>query len=306
MIDGLYQSVIVYYVPYLIFYTARPVTDSGLDVMDRMRFGVYVAHPAIFAINMYIMINTYQWDWILLLVVCISDLFIFVFTGIFTAIPGASGYLYGAAAEVYGEATFWANFFIVPIICLFPRFAIKSIQKVYFPYDVDIIREQERMGMFDYLKPNKDQKEPNDAKSAQSDSSEEAMRKVNHASYASIDEDQRPIYPPSTTTRYTSHTHQHSQNNSNSTNYSLPAGRMSLEVPDAHGRQPAAGRPSVDRARPSYDRIRASMDRVRPSYEASEDFTSAARLSRIESSQSAISRFKPRLRGLSLSKSANN
>jgi phospholipid-translocating ATPase len=299
MFDGLYQSVIVYFIPYLLFHAARPLTENGLDITDRMRFGAYVAHPAVFAINGYIMINTYQWDWILLLVVAISDLFIFIFTGIYTSIEGSSVFFFGAAAQVYGEATFWAVFFLVPVMCLFPRFAIKSLQKVYFPYDVDIIREQERLGMFDYLKSKPDSKEPSDSKSAESDSTQ-STRKPKHQAYGSVDEDLRPIYPPSTATR-TTHQH-HSQNGSDSTNRTF--NRMSLEVPPLPEGPP--GRPSVDRARPSYDRIRASMDRVRPSFEASNDFTSAARLSRIESSQSAVPRFKSRLRGLSLTKSANN
>ncbi|KAG9250097.1 uncharacterized protein F5Z01DRAFT_630354 [Emericellopsis atlantica] len=311
MSDGLYQSVICFFVPYLFFQAARPVTENGLDLADRMRLGAYVAHPAVFVINGYIMMNTYQWDWILLLVVFISDMFIFLFTGIYTSIESASGFYYRAAAEVYGELSFWAVFFLVPIMCLFPRFVVKSVQKVYFPYDVDIIREQERLGMFKHLSSTPLDKEVvGDNKTAGSgsstDSSNHNNKKPRHQAFGSVDEDLRPIYPPSTVTRTT--THQHSQNNSDSTGYTM--NRMSLEIPGQQDQQGQlghrAGWPSVDRARPSYDRIRASMDRVRPSFEASNDFTSAARLSRIESSHSAVGRFRPRLRGLSLTKSAHN
>lgn len=300
MLDGLYQSVIVFFIPYLLFRPAKAVTDSGLDISDRLRFGLYIAHPVIFAINGYILMNTYQWDWILLIVTAISNLFIFIYTGIYSLMD-SSGFLYGAANEVYGEATFWAVFFMSIIMCLFPRLSIKALQKVYFPYDVDLIREQEMMGMFDYLKDGNKDKEQTDSKSAESSSSDDT-RKPKHVAYGSVDEDLRPIYPPSTATRTTHQ--QHSQNGSDSTNFTV--NRMSMDVPQVPDVHPAAGRPSIDRARPSYDRIRASMDRVRPSFEASDDFTSAARLSRIESSHSAIGRFKPRFRGLSLSKSANN
>lgn len=301
MADGLYQSIIVFFIPYLLFQPARPLTENGLDIMDRMRFGAYVATPAVFAINGYIMINTYQWDWIFMLVICISDLFIFLWTGAYTSFT-SSMYFYQAAAQVYAEATFWAIFFLVPIMCLFPRFAIKSLQKVYWPYDVDIIREQERLGQFDHLKEGKETTtEVSDSKSAESESSE-GTRKVKHAAYGSVDEDLRPIYPPSTTTRADTF-HQRSQNGSDSTGYTVNSDAASHmpEMTHVHAR----GRPSVDRARPSYDRVRASMDRIRPSFEASNDFTSAARLSRIESSQSAVGRVRPRLRGLSLSKSAH-
>lgn len=298
MLDGIYQSVMVFFIPYLMISNGRPITLNGLDMMERFRLGAYIAHPAVLVINGYILMNTYRWDWIMLLVVAISDLFVFFWTGVYTSFSTA-GTFEGTAKEIYGEASFWACFFIVPVMCLFPRFVIKALQKVYFPYDIDIIREQELAGKFDHLKtPLLDQQVAgsNETKSSNSKSSDDT-RKNKHVAYGSVDEDLRPIYPPSTATRTTNY-NAHSQNGSDSTNYT--GHRMSLEVP-----MPA--RPSVDRARPSYDRIRASMDRMRPSFEASNDITSAARLSRIESSQSGhgpLGRFPRRLRGLSLTKSA--
>jgi phospholipid-translocating ATPase len=295
MLDGIYQSVMVFYIPYLLFMPARPITMNGLSIDDRYRLGAYIAHPAVLTINSYILMNTYRWDWLMLLIVFLSDIFIFFWTGIYTSFT-SSDQFYGAAKEVYGEATFWAVLVLVPVICLFPRFAIKSLQKVFFPYDVDIVREQERLGAFAHLKPEVTSVEAvSDEKSQKSKSSGSSRAK--HNQYASVDEDLRPIYPPSTVTRTTTQNH-HSQNGSDSTNYTN--NRYSLEVP------PTQTRPSMDRARPSYDRMRQSMDRTRYSYEASNDFTSAARLSRIESSRShAASGLTARLRGLSLTKSAN-
>lgn len=308
MVDGIYQSVMVFFIPYLLFMPGKFVTFSGLNVEDRLRFGAYVAHPAILTINGYILINTYRWDWLMLLIVAISDLFIFFWTGVYSSFT-SSGFLYHTAAQVYGEASFWACFFIVPVICLFPRFATKALQKVFWPYDVDIIREQARLGQFDHL-VNPSEMNNGDEKGASDKSGSSASsKKAKHVAYGSVDEDLRPIYPPSVATRTT--THNRTQNGSDSTNYTGP--RMSLEVP-------VNPRQSIERARPSYDRMRASMDRtresrVRQSFEASSDFTSAARLTHIESTHSANrqhvhqqpgARLKARLRGLSLSKSANN
>ena len=299
MADGIYQSVMVFFIPYLLFSPAKPITMTGLDVMDRLRFGAYIAHPAVVTINMYILINTYRWDWLMILIVVFSDVFVFVWNGIYSCFT-SSEFLYEAGNQIYREATFWAVFFLVPIVCLFPRFAIKSLQKVYWPYDVDIIREQERLGRFRYL----DGKDEGAAAPSAVDGKKPEM-KARHSAYGSVDEDLRPIYPPSTVTRRTTH-NQRSQNGSDSTNYT--ANRLSIEGP------PMQVRPSMDRARPSYDRVRASMDRIRSSYEASSDFTSAKRLSQIESSESngggggggaSGRRFVPRLRGLSLSRNAH-
>jgi phospholipid-translocating ATPase len=293
MIDGIYQSVMVFWIPYLLFNGSSFISVNGLNVEDRVRLGCYIAHPAVLTINLYILINTYRWDWIMLLVIALSDLFIFFWTGIYTTTTG-SGVFYKAAPQVYGEATFWAVFFLTPVICIFPRFAIKSIQKVYFPYDVDIIREQDRQGKFDRLtKADPEAAGAISTKGRTPSGSSETSRKGKHAISASVDDDRRPIYPPSLATNTTHNVR--SQNGSDGTNYT--GHRVSLEMPPPL-------RPSMDRSRPSFDRMRASMDRVRPSFEASHDFTSAARLARIESSQSTgHSRF-PRLRGLSLTKSS--
>ncbi|KAK5662899.1 hypothetical protein OQA88_6310 [Cercophora sp. LCS_1] len=291
MVDGVYQSIMSFFIPYVFVVLTASAAGDGLDVAERTRLGVYIAHPAVVTINMYILINTYRWDWLILLVVAISDLFVFFWTGIYTAFT-YSGAFYHAAPQVYKEYTFWMAFIVTPAICLLPRIVIKCIQKQRFPYDADIIREQVSLGEYKAL----GQDEPGTAapeglQGASSSSSETSAptRKAKHVQYASVDEDRRPIYPPSVATHNT-----RTQNGSDGTNYTMhDRDRMSMDMPrredeltQAATADSAPVRPSIDRARPSYDRIRMSMDRVRPSLEASNDFTSAARLSRIESSHS--------------------
>ena len=308
MIDGVYQSVMVFYIPYLAFQSTF-VSTNGLDVEDLLRLGAYIVHPAIITINLYILINTYRWDWIMMVIVAFSDLFVFFWTGVYTEFKSA-GMMYKAAGQIYQQPSFWVIFFIVPVICLFPRFAIKAIQKVYFPYDVDLIREQARLGLFDYLEPPKEKKSKKSKRARRgemtADGSKDDMMtpdsstsygKAKHVAYGSVDEEQRPIYPPSVATQTTVNRHMRSQTGSDSTNYTGRGSSMD-EMQIVHPKM------SMDRPRPSYDRIRASMDRVRPSFEASSDFTSAARLQQVESTHSG--RFKPRLRGLSLGKNARH
>jgi len=288
MVDGVYQSIMSFFIPYIFVILTTSAAGNGLDVAERTRLGAYIAHPAVVTINMYILINTYRWDWLILLVVVISDLFIFLWTGIFTAFTYA-GPFYLVAPQIYKELTFWMVFIVTPTVCLLPRIVIKCIQKQRFPYDVDIIREQIKQGQYQPIGSS----DPSaiavaegiqGASSGSSDSSsKKSAKKGKHAQYASVDEDRRPIYPPSVATHNT-----RTQNGSDGTNYTMhDRDRMSNDVQrEDELTQDVPVRPSIDRARPSYDRIRMSMDRVRPSLEASNDFTSAARLSRIESSHS--------------------
>lgn len=295
MLDGIYQSVMCFFIPYLTMINTTSISGNGLDVMDRLRLGCYIAHPAVLTINLYILINTYRWDWLMLLVVVISDLFILFWTGIYTSTT-YSGVFYGAAAQIYSEASFWAVFFITPVIAILPRYAIKAMQKVYYPYDVDIIREQMTLGHFKYLDDDTTTAEPAMTGSSQSSDASQGKR---HQQHASVDEDdRRPIYPP--TVHSTATHNDRSQNGSDGTNYTRHSPSLEINV-----------RASLDRVRPSYDRMRASMDRVRPSYEQSNDFTSAAMLSRMESTHSGptaggatdgngiVSRIRRRTRGKS-------
>ncbi len=85
MLDGLYQSVICFYMAYLLFNSNNFVTSNGLNIDDRERLGVYIAPAAVMAINVYILLNTYRWDWLMCLLVAISILLVWFWTGVYSS-----------------------------------------------------------------------------------------------------------------------------------------------------------------------------------------------------------------------------
>lgn len=270
MLDAIYQSLICFYMTYLLFAPATFNTESGQGVDDTSRMGVFAGCAAIMVVNAYVLLNTYRWDWLTTLIVTLSILLIWFWTGVYTASTN-SELFYRAAAQVYSQLSFWALLLLTVSICLLPRFTAKAIQKLYLPYDVDIIREQIRQGRFNYL--NDEQaygKQPKASSTTSSDLVQPAMTKMKETA---LPDDERPIYPPSVAPTATTH-NPRSQNGSDGTDYT--GHRRSLEPP----------RPkSFERPRPSFDRFRNSMERTRASFEASHDFTSAAMLTRLESSQ---------------------
>lgn len=274
MIDGIYQSIICFFMAYLVFRPANFVTMNGLGINDRQRIGVYVACATIAVVNIYILLNTYRWDWLMLLLVALSILLIWFWTGVYSAFVGST-WFYKAAPQVYGQLTFWLQTLLTVLICLLPRFTVKAFQKVFLPYDIDIIREQQRLGKFSYLDQYEAYVPPKPMSSPSSSDFSQPIKRSQSVP-APLPDDERPIYPPSVAPTGTTH-NPRSQNGSNGTDYTGP--RISLEQPV---------RPSFDRPRPSFDRMRNSMDRIRPSFEASRDFTSAALLTRMESSHSPV------------------
>ena len=295
--DGVYQSAITFFMGYLLFQPARFETSNGRGVADRERMGVFVACQTIVVVNTYVMLNSYTWNWLFILIVVISTSLIWVWTGIYTSFT-ASFQFYKAGAEVYGQLSFWALTLVTVIICLLPRFSIKFLQKNFRPYDIDIIREQVRQGKFKFLDNYEAYVPPKAVASSGTSSSDpeqsaEVTKPVKiHAHAPSMTESQRPIYPPSEVA--TAHTHNpRSQNGSDGTDVtgqsvdmSRNAQRPSYDRVATELDRPPNMRPSMERSRSSFDRSRQSMDKLRPSIEASRDFTSAAHLARVESSYS--------------------
>ncbi|KAF2458100.1 hypothetical protein BDY21DRAFT_420789 [Lineolata rhizophorae] len=281
MFDGFYQSAITYFMSYMLFAPATFNTESGHVINDGKRMGVYIASTDVVVVNIYMLMNTYRWDWLMLLIVAISILLIWFWTGVYTA--GTLGFTFHSAApEVYAQPSFWGVLFLTVVICLAPRFAGKSFQKIFMPRDIDIVREQVRQGKFDYLRDESSIAPPAPDKLASLSSSELSKPMKENGNTAAMPDDERPIYPPSVAPTATTGTHNpRSQNGSDGTDYTGHPRPSDLERPN---------RFSMDRPRPSYDRVRMSMDRVRPSFEATREFTSAAMLRRIESSQSATRR----------------
>lgn len=280
MLDAFYQSVMCFYITYLLFQSGAFVTSNGLDVNDGPRVGVYVACATIAVVNSYVLMNAYRWDWLLSLVVFVSILFIWFWTAAYSTFESARTF-YHAAAQVYSQPSFWAITLMTVTVCLLPRFTAKAIQKIYFPYDVDIVRERVRQGEFDHLDVKRDPLSSVSSSSETSDPSrttEKGRRRP-----ARLDDEERPIYPPSVTATATTGGRHTSQHGSDGSDYTKR--RASADRPTSPPAEPSK-RTSVDRPRPSFDRLRSSMDKMRPSFEASDNITSSAMLTRLESCHS--------------------
>ncbi|KAE8349388.1 hypothetical protein BDV28DRAFT_141361 [Aspergillus coremiiformis] len=270
MLDGFYQSIICFYMPYLLYSPATFQHSNGLDINDRTRMGVLVATSAVIASNTYIMLNSYRWDWLTTLVNVISSLLIFLWTGIYSSVS-ASAQFYNSAAQVYGALSFWVVLLLTVTICLLPRFTFKAFQKVFFPLDVDIIREQVTQGKFKFLDQYEAFVPPKAAAAAasgqlsdESAASSELGKPMQPSMKQDPFSDDQQIYAPSVTPTFrTRQTHNaRSQNGSNGTNYA-----SSLDTTQHYHPQP------VDYVRRSAERTRHSFDRVRHDFEANNEFT---------------------------------
>ncbi|GAM89622.1 hypothetical protein ANO11243_076610 [Dothideomycetidae sp. 11243] len=305
MLEGMYQSVICFFMPYLLFAPATFQTRQGQNVSDYKEFGVYIANATVIVVNLYVLMNTYRWDWFMLLMVAFSILLIFFWTGVYTSFTTAFTF-YGAAKNCYGQLSFWGLTLLTVIICLLPRFAAKSFQKIFMPMDIDVVREQVRQGKFAYLDdidPEKaaplaahTEKDIESASSSEMSKHNDARRPT-HSRHRGQDDDQRPFYPPSVTNTATTYHGYSPQGSDGTVEYNSLRNSLDRAFPPTT-RQESDGSPrlSMDRPRPSFDRLRLSLERSRtnPSLVSSGDFTSAAYLARVESSHQNPSNLRVR------------
>ncbi|CUM68329.1 uncharacterized protein PRCAT00006051001 [Priceomyces carsonii] len=158
-IDATYQSVISFFFPYLMYYKSFQGMN-GLPIDHRFWIGIVVTCISCIACNLYILLHQYRWDWLSSLIVALSILIIYTWTGLWTTSTYSQEF-YKAAPQMFGSTGFWACSFIGVIVCLLPRVTYDFLQKVIFPKDIDLIRECVNRGDFDAYPENYDPTDPN-------------------------------------------------------------------------------------------------------------------------------------------------
>ncbi|EGV62433.1 phospholipid-translocating P-type ATPase [Yamadazyma tenuis ATCC 10573] len=162
MIDGLYQSVISFMFPYLVYYKGF-VDMAGLASNHRFWMGIIVTCIACVSCNFYILLHQYRWDWLSLLIVFLSIASVYFWTGVWTSAL-SSGEFYLAAAQMFGSLTFWACSVVGIMVSILPRFTYDFTQRIFWPKDVDIVRECWLRGDFDAYPEDYDPTDPNKVK----------------------------------------------------------------------------------------------------------------------------------------------
>lgn len=152
MADGLYQSVISFFFPYLIYYKSFQ-NPQGLPVDHRFWIGVVAACLSVTAVDIYVLLRQYRWDWLSVLIVAISILLVYFWTGVWSATLSSLEF-FKAGAQVFGTLACWCCIFIGVLLCVLPRFVFDFLRRNFAPKDIDIIREQVRQGYIQNIQPH--------------------------------------------------------------------------------------------------------------------------------------------------------
>ncbi|VEU22623.1 DEKNAAC103439 [Brettanomyces naardenensis] len=160
MLEGMYQSFVVFFFTWFLYWQGVFNNQNGLNVDYRFWLGVYCAHVAVLSCNTFVLFRQYRWDWLTLLFSFLSFAILVFWTGVWTASVTSSTSFYKAAPECYGTVSFWAILAIGTLCCLLPRIVEDTINQAVFPKDIDIVREQVRKGKFAGLPEDYDPTSP--------------------------------------------------------------------------------------------------------------------------------------------------
>lgn len=142
ILDGLYQSFIVFYGAYL---TAgeTPIGINDSSSSDAMVFGMIASTAGIGIANMYMGLNIFHWTWIIHASIWGSILLFWLIMIIYSALPQSTlaGALYLLITPAY-----WFSVIVIIIVALLPRYLTKFVQQLMRPNDIDLLRELAKFG----------------------------------------------------------------------------------------------------------------------------------------------------------------
>ncbi|XP_027343914.1 phospholipid-transporting ATPase 1-like [Abrus precatorius] len=135
MLDTLWQSMVVFWAP-LFAYWSSTVDVAGIG--DLWTFGVVIL------VNLHLAMDVIRWYWMTHVAIWGSIVATFVSVMIIDAIPSLPGYW--AFFHAAGTGLFWLLLLGIVIAALLPRLVVKFVHQYYFPNDIQICREAEKVG----------------------------------------------------------------------------------------------------------------------------------------------------------------
>ncbi|KAI7906865.1 uncharacterized protein BX663DRAFT_494033 [Cokeromyces recurvatus] len=128
-LDGVWQSVIVFYAFYLLYINGNPNSNGYSESM--LQLSTSVAVTAITLANIMPGFNTYYWTWWQFTFIGLELLVTFLWVVIYGAFPSVS--LWGMANMVFGQGSFWLTYLLVIIFAFLPRYTITFIYQWWYP-----------------------------------------------------------------------------------------------------------------------------------------------------------------------------
>ncbi|KAJ3710320.1 hypothetical protein C8R42DRAFT_597264, partial [Lentinula raphanica] len=124
--DGLYQSVVVFFIPYLVWTLGIAVSWNGKTIESLSYFGTTASVAAILAANSYVGINTHYWTVITWIVIFGSTIVILLWITVYSFFFSSD--FINEVIILFGELTFWTTVIFSAIVALGKFFDVFVVQ----------------------------------------------------------------------------------------------------------------------------------------------------------------------------------
>ncbi|XP_054815958.1 phospholipid-transporting ATPase 1-like [Prosopis cineraria] len=135
MVDTLWQSIVIFFGAFFAYW------GSTIDVAS---IGDLWTLAVVIVVNIHLAMDVIRWNWITHASIWGSIVATFICVLVIDAIPTLPGYW--AIFHALGTGSFWLCLLGIIITALLPRFTVKYVHQYYFPDDIQISREAEKLG----------------------------------------------------------------------------------------------------------------------------------------------------------------
>nr|CAG8444524.1 7873_t:CDS:10 [Entrophospora candida] len=137
MFEGIYQSLIIFFIPYLAYSTGSTNTDGREP--DQLEMGTTMAVACITMANLFTGFNAQCWTVFHFVAVFGSIGLFLIYICVYSLIPISP--IVGFIDIMYTSGTFYFSVLVALVISILPRYLYKYYQRNYRPTDIDIIQE---------------------------------------------------------------------------------------------------------------------------------------------------------------------
>ncbi|TRM59267.1 hypothetical protein BD626DRAFT_508768 [Schizophyllum amplum] len=146
MLDGIVQSVIVFFIIYYAYGQAPTVRADGW-ANYQYEFTTTMVVAAVMAANLFNGLNTRVWTGWVFFAILLGIVLVWGYSAIYTTI--APGWFYtpvfGNYIFLFRSPTFWFGVLLTTLLCLVPRYVFKALKFGYFPDDFDIVQFMQKV-----------------------------------------------------------------------------------------------------------------------------------------------------------------
>ncbi|KAM7268040.1 hypothetical protein ACFE04_010206 [Oxalis oulophora] len=135
MIDTLWQSVVIFFVP-LLAYWGSEIDGPGLGDLWTL--------ATVIVVNLHLAMDVIEWNWITHNAIWGSIFATWICVIVIDAVPSLVGYW--AIFNIAKQQEFWLCLLGIVVGSLAPRFVIKVLSQYYCPSDIQIYKEVEKFG----------------------------------------------------------------------------------------------------------------------------------------------------------------